>query len=1388
MSQDFIIFIGRFHPLIVHLPIGFIIAILALNVLIAFGQSGLRPALRPILWLSVVTCLASVGIGTLLAIPGGYSQDILDQHRWYGIATTLTCIWMLEAERSNHWKAQLSYAGLLIAGLICLSVTGHKGGSLTHGEGYLTAYLPESLGGAPEPAAIDPGNIDDATIFHAVVLPIFNDKCLSCHAEDKYKGELRMHDLASLFTGGKHGAAIEANNASESLVIRRSLLPLEQKEHMPPKGKPQLTDAEIDLLTWWINQGAKERMSLKGELPSDDVVSLIEKLLGFQITVPKSEMLSWEKTNELADQLPQDPSLRIRRVSLDSPALDVFVNANASNPDELIAKLEPVKANIELLDLGGTTITKAVFDSIATFENLRELRLNKTQTTDEDIQKLEGLRYLVKINLYGSKVTDAVFKTLNKMPKLRQVESFNTDITYDAASAFIEGMVNEQRKRKIENEIHSLKDKLKRMEVKVVGVNEPSLKDFMGNSTNLVVATFKSDTDKYGEIIKSERAKVSVSSTTVHSPKDGLNKFFGPTKDPLPFAFHTANEKNPWVQVNLKGTFTITGVQITNRTDGGAPIFKRAKGLELQSLNKNQTWETIWKVEKLIKHWTVDLTDVDVLKRKANSYRLILNSDINATLHLSSLSFWGIESTDQYGTLLNKDITVSAISDSQYSLGNGIQDFVSIKEPKTEYTFHTGEESEPWVRLDFKEKQRINYFHYKDRPVLFERSKGLEFERLKEDGKWESLWKADGIGTEWRASLIHLTAEKRGAKSYRFIIRPPTGKTYMHPAHVRIFGTKASEPDQTSSHTRPTLDITGDGDWEYVVENGWGKIPHNDHIGSTHGGVVVDKAGNVYVSTDGPNGMIVYDGSGKFLRTLAKNSSRYHGLCINQEDGKEYIYGAANGHISKFDLTGNIVLKIAGDKYPEHTWKKGTAVAVAPNGDIFIADGYGSNVIFKYNKNGDFIKKFGLRGSKDGEFITCHGLIVDKRNPTAPLLIVCDRENKRLQHFDLEGNFVKIPITGLRRPCAMAIWKDYMVIAELAGRAVLLDKDYKIISKLGDNPNVQQHAKFGINPKDWKAGVFTAPHGCSFDADGNIYIQDWNKWGRITKLLLKKNLSKEALDNLLKNKRELSEEDDHSEEDIAPIAKISASSEYNKAYGKGSVLVEGAEWASKQEQTPWIQFDWDKEQTINHLLISDRHDSHNHAQKIKISFSDNSHIEVNDLPNNGQMKEVEFPNKTVKWVRLDVIKGAGPDVGFKDIKIIQAVIIKTPPTNIAPLSKLTASSEFDKRYTKEKVLTREKDWASKHEQNPWIQLDWDKEHSINIISVSDRDIINEQATNLDISFSDGSKLRASNIPDNGSPKEIKFDKKTVKWIRFQVVNGRGPNVGLKEIKVFKTKN
>ncbi|MGH2551718.1 MAG: 6-bladed beta-propeller, partial [Thermomicrobiales bacterium] len=155
--------------------------------------------------------------------------------------------------------------------------------------------------------------------------------------------------------------------------------------------------------------------------------------------------------------------------------------------------------------------------------------------------------------------------------------------------------------------------------------------------------------------------------------------------------------------------------------------------------------------------------------------------------------------------------------------------------------------------------------------------------------------------------------------------------------------------------------------------------------------------------------------------------------------------------------------------------------------------------VHQWDKNQKYIRSFGGPGKEPGKFTTCHGIGLDTRSGK-PLLLICDRENRRLQHFDLDGNFVAVITEGLRRPCSVSFNGNRVAIAELEGRVAIIDETNKVVSAIGDNPDKSQWAKFPATPEEMKEGVFTAPHGVSFDAEGNLYVMDWNKTGRVSKL------------------------------------------------------------------------------------------------------------------------------------------------------------------------------------------------------------------------------------------------------------------------------------------------
>jgi hypothetical protein len=228
-----------------------------------------------------------------------------------------------------------------------------------------------------------------------------------------------------------------------------------------------------------------------------------------------------------------------------------------------------------------------------------------------------------------------------------------------------------------------------------------------------------------------------------------------------------------------------------------------------------------------------------------------------------------------------------------------------------------------------------------------------------------------------------------------------------------------------------------------------------------------------------------------------------------QEGGDEYLYTTVqkgtpqeNWLFVKMKTDGTVVQKIiappqAGFKAPDE-WRI-TAAVPAPDGSIFIANGYGDSRIFRFDKSGNYLASYGGKGSTEGLFNCSHGLAVDTRYDQ-PLLLVCDRENRRLCHFDFDGRFVRTVTQHLRRPCQVSFHGDYAVVSELEGRVTILDRDNAPVAFLGDNPQKKQWANYDVQPADIAPAFFSAAHGCHIDRQANIYVSDWNHTGRVTKL------------------------------------------------------------------------------------------------------------------------------------------------------------------------------------------------------------------------------------------------------------------------------------------------
>jgi mono/diheme cytochrome c family protein len=306
------------------------------------------------------------------------------------------------------------------------------------------------------------------------------------------------------------------------------------------------------------------------------------------------------------------------------------------------------------------------------------------------------------------------------------------------------------------------------------------------------------------------------------------------------------------------------------------------------------------------------------------------------------------------------------------------------------------------------------------------------------------------------------------------------------------------------THAGPRL---GNGAHRYEWEPDWLQLPESQaELGNTHGEIVVDRAGNLHLNTDTEQAIMVFAPDGRFLRSWgAEFANGLHGMQLVEEDGAEYLYFTHfNRHeFGRATLAGEIVWRMG---YPEESGKyenanqfRPTSIAVAPDGGFFVTDGYGENWVHQYDADRSWLRSIGGPGTEPGKFRTPHGVWVDTRS-AEPVLVVADRENNRLQRFDMQGEWLGVVEGMLRRPCKIQQRGEYLVIPDLAGRVTILDGNDELVAQLGDNPDPGLRANNGVDRELWMDGEFLAPHSAVWDRDGNLYVMDWNRHGRITKL------------------------------------------------------------------------------------------------------------------------------------------------------------------------------------------------------------------------------------------------------------------------------------------------
>lgn len=466
---DFVRFIGHFHPVLLHLPIGIFVLILVQELGAIFGKrtdpAG-NTSLFP-LFFGAVSAVIAVIAGFLLYHGHGEEYGgsaIAGRHLWGGlifaVAAIITFIF-------KAWSVAMNgnpsfYRLLLFASLGVMTYASHDGATLTHGEGYLTKYAPAGLKRllgvtmpvlpdgelSATPAVVKPP--EEQIVYVDIVAPIFEHRCGQCHNETKAKGKYRMDRYELLLKGGKEGHAIEPGKLADSNVLKRIALPKDDDEHMPPDGKPAIEESEVAIIKWWIETGADPKKLLKEyELPAP-IKAAIAKI----VPAPAAGSTQPGSAAPAPAPAPTGPDEGLKAmvagISKEFPGALSFesqgsvlltftaVSMRGNFDDAAFKKLETVSSKLVTVDLSATKITDQGLSQLSTAKNLRVIRLAETGVTDVVIETLLKLPSLESINLYGTKVTDAGVSKLSALTHLKRLYLWQTAVTPAAIKTFKE--------------------------------------------------------------------------------------------------------------------------------------------------------------------------------------------------------------------------------------------------------------------------------------------------------------------------------------------------------------------------------------------------------------------------------------------------------------------------------------------------------------------------------------------------------------------------------------------------------------------------------------------------------------------------------------------------------------------------------------------------------------------------------------------------------------------------------------------------------------------------------------------------------------------------------------------------------------------------------------
>ncbi len=423
--------IGHLHPLLVHLPIGFLL----LAILMEFWPWA-EPDSKILgyIWLlGAIGALLSAITGLMLIDSGRYIEHDFFWHKWLGIILALlACFAWWTKTRS---KISSSHIGKIISGLVLILVfvTGHLGGDLTHGKGFLLKNAPTSvqdvMGYPTHKASYDPiVNNDSISVYSSLVKPILDAKCVACHNQNTARGALDLTSVEAFKNGGFNGPVLVPGNSSESILFKRITLSPDRTEFMPPDGIP-LTYRETRLIEWWIDSGPVWEEPLKNMDVPEDIGSVLIQLYKLD-TKPKPwyETVVLPSLDSTKVLKLQEMGYTVKFLSKDNTLLDIKYAKDDLNENKLEA-LNEVAEYITWLSLANSNVEDGWLSIIPNFSNLTRLQLERTAVTDSTAKHISVLEHLETLNLYKTQITDASLGDIETLESLKRIYLWGSKVS-----------------------------------------------------------------------------------------------------------------------------------------------------------------------------------------------------------------------------------------------------------------------------------------------------------------------------------------------------------------------------------------------------------------------------------------------------------------------------------------------------------------------------------------------------------------------------------------------------------------------------------------------------------------------------------------------------------------------------------------------------------------------------------------------------------------------------------------------------------------------------------------------------------------------------------------------------------------------------------------------